>query len=169
MGKRDRFKHPVAQRFFCTKCGLCCGDTNEKRRHILLLKKEADEIAEAVSQPISAFAKRIKGKAPYAYEIRKTNEIGACVFLQNNKCLIYPFRPLVCRFYPFELKNAADQEYEFLCTKECPGINKGKILGTNYYAQLFKIAQARLSPDKARQRKHNDGYSLPKTSAFSKI
>ena len=146
MGKEDRFKYPVAQRFFCTRCGLCCGDTNERKRHILLLKNEADEIGEAVSQPVLAFAKRIRGKAPYVYEIRKTDKIGACVFLQNKKCLIYPFRPLVCRFYPFELKKAADQGHEFLCTKECPGINKGKILEPNYYAQLFEIAQARLSP-----------------------
>lgn len=169
MGKEDRFKYPVAQRFFCTRCGLCCGDTNERKRHILLLKNEADEIAVAVSQPVLAFAKRIRGKAPYVYEIRKTDEIGACVFLQNNKCLIYPFRPLVCRFYPFELKLAANQGHEFLCTKECPGINKGKIRQPNYYAQLFEIAQARLSPDQTDQRKHNCGYRLPKTSAFSKI
>jgi uncharacterized protein len=169
MGKEDRFKHPVAQRFFCTRCGLCCGDTNERKRHILLLKNEADEIGKAVSQPVLAFAKRIRGKAPYVYEIRKIDEIGACVFLQDNKCLIYPFRPLVCRFYPFELKKAADQIHEFLCTKECPGINKGKILERRYYAQLFEIAYARLSPDQTKQRKHNDDYRLPKTSAFSKI
>jgi uncharacterized protein len=169
MGKEDRFKHPVAQRFFCTRCGLCCGDTNERKRHILLLENEADEIAVAVSQPVLEFAKKIRGKAPYVYEIRKTDEIGACVFLQSNKCLIYPIRPLVCRFYPFELKKAADQGHEFLCTKECPGINKGKILKPNHYAQLFKIAQARLNPEQTKQRKHNDGYRLPKTSAFSKI
>ncbi len=153
MGQENNFKYPIALRFHCTRCGLCCGDTDEKERHILLLKKEAEKIATATSQPFSAFAKKINGKVPYTYEMKKTDKTHACVFLENNKCLVYPLRPLVCRFYPFELKNADRFEHEFLCTKECPGVNRGRILGIDYYAQLFKIAQARLSPKRAKQRK----------------
>jgi Fe-S-cluster containining protein len=152
MGKENTFKHPTAQRFLCTKCGLCCGDTNERKRRILLLEKEANEIADAVSKPISVFAKRIKGKAPYVYEMKKTDNMHSCVFLQNNLCLIYQTRPLVCRFYPFELRSENNQEYEFSSTKECPGINKGRVLKTQYYDQLFRIAKARIGVREKRQK-----------------
>ncbi len=153
MSDENIYKHPAAQRFFCNKCGLCCGDTNERKRNILLLEQEAEEIASAISKPISTFAKSAKGTAPYIYEIKKTNKNGVCLFLQNNKCLIYSFRPLICRFYPFELKGRNDQEYEFFSTKECPGTSKGKILRNEFYSRLFRIAQARLKPDQSRTRR----------------
>ncbi len=153
MSDENIYKHPVAQRFFCTKCGLCCRDTSERKRNILLLEKETAEIALAISKPISTFAKSKRGAAPYIYEMKKTDKNGACVFLQNCKCLIYPFRPLVCRFYPFELKRMNNLEYEFFGTKECPGTSKGKVLKKEYYAELFRIAQARLGSDQSKKRR----------------
>ena len=147
MGQKESFKHPTTLRFHCIKCGLCCGDTKERSRHVLLLMKEAEKIATNTSQPISVFTTRIDGKKPYTYEMKKTEESGACIFLANNRCTIYSLRPLICRFYPFELRNRDAQEYEFLCTKECPGINKGKILGAQYFAKLFRLAQTRLKRD----------------------
>jgi Fe-S-cluster containining protein len=137
------FEYAVAVRFRCTKCGICCGNTREKIRHILLLGTEAEQIAAATSQPISEFALEVEGKAPYSHEMRKTAQDGKCVFLEKNHCTIYSLRPLICRFYPFELKIAANQKHEFLYTNECPGIGKGKILGKNYFGKLFQLARAR--------------------------
>src|SRR3990170_3732703 len=98
------FKYPKTVRFQCIKCGICCGDTKEKIRHVLLLEKDADQIAALTSNSTSAFTVKIKNKAPYKYEVKKTLETGNCVFLENNQCTIYLKRPLICRFYPFELK-----------------------------------------------------------------
>jgi hypothetical protein len=137
------FEYPVAVRFQCTKCGACCGNAQERIRHILLLGTEAEQIAAATSQPISAFAVKVEGKAPYSYEVKKTAEDGKCVFLENNHCNIYALRPLICRFYPFELKIAANQKHEFLYTEECPGIGKGKILDKNYFKKLFQLARTK--------------------------
>jgi len=124
------------------KCGMCCGDTKEKTRHILLLRTEAEQIAKATSQPISEFTVKIKDKTPYSYEMKKTKD-GKCVFLENNCCTIYSARPLICRFYPFELKIADSGKYTFLYTLECSGINKGPMLGKNYFRKLFRLARAR--------------------------
>jgi Fe-S-cluster containining protein len=136
------FNYPAAMRFQCIKCGICCGDTQEKTRHILLLKTEAEQIATTTSQPTSAFTVKIKDKAPYSYEMKKTEE-GKCVFLENNCCTIYTARPLICRFYPFELKIAHDGKHTFLYTTECPGINKGPMLSKNYFRKLLRLAHAR--------------------------
>ncbi len=136
------FNYPIAIRFRCVKCGTCCGDTKEKTRHILLLRAEAEQIATATLQSTSEFTVEIRDKAPYSYEMKKTED-GKCVFLENNCCTIYTVRPLICRFYPFELKMAQDQKYTFLYTPECSGINKGPMLDENYFRKLFRLARAK--------------------------
>jgi Fe-S-cluster containining protein len=137
------FDYPTALRFQCTKCGICCGDTNEKIRHILLLSTEVEQITAATSQPISDFAVKIEAKTPYSHEMKKTAENGKCVFLEENRCTIYSLRPLICRFYPFELKIAANRKHKFLHTDECPGIGKGKTLSKNYFEALFQLARTK--------------------------
>jgi Fe-S-cluster containining protein len=140
--QKMNFDYPPTVRFQCIKCGICCGDTKEKTRHILLLKTEAEQIATATLQPTSEFTVKIKDKAPYNYEMKKT-ENGKCIFLKNNYCTIYPVRPLICRFYPFELKIAHGRKHTFLYTLECSGINKGPILSKNYFRKLFQLAHAK--------------------------
>ena len=141
------FNYPVAVRFQCTKCGICCGDTKEKTRHILLLKTEAEQIAAATSQPTSKFTAKIKDKAPYSYEMKKTED-GKCIFLKNNRCTIYSARPLICKFYPFELKITYSGKHTFLYTPECPGINKGPILSKKHFRKLLRLARAQTADPK---------------------
>jgi Fe-S-cluster containining protein len=143
------FDYPTV-RFKCVKCGICCGDTTEKTRHILLLTEEAEKIAETTKQPVTRFAVKIEDKTPYAFEMKKTIEDGKCVFLAENRCTIYPLRPLICRFYPFELKPDESERYRFFCTDECLGVNKGKQLDEEYFRRLFKLACDQLSDSEKR-------------------
>jgi Fe-S-cluster containining protein len=136
------FIYPTAVRFHCIKCGICCGDTKEKNRHILLLRTEAEQIAKTTLQPISKFAVKIKNRTPYSYEMKK-REDGKCVFLEKELCTIYSLRPLICRFYPFELKVLHNQKYTFLYTEECPGINKGRLLSESYFKRMFQLARSK--------------------------
>jgi Fe-S-cluster containining protein len=129
--------------FECTKCGLCCRDTEKKTRHILLLASEAEEISKKTDQKFGDFCEPIFGKEPYVYEMKKTQ--GKCVFLKDNQCTIYQTRPLICRFYPFELKFSANENrYIFNATLECVGIGKGKTLCKEDFEKLFLLAQQRL-------------------------
>ncbi len=137
------FDYPTTVRFHCTKCGICCGDTKEKTRHILLLRTEVEQIAKITSQPISKFAVKIRNRTPYTYEMKKRAEDGKCVFLENNRCTIYSLRPLICRFYPFELKFSQGGKYKFLFTEECSGINKGRMLSEAYFRKMFRLAHAK--------------------------
>ena len=130
-------------RFRCTKCGICCGDTKEKTRHVLLLPPEAEQVSKITLQPISKFAVKITDKTPYSYEMKKRTEDGKCVFLENNRCTIYSLRPLICRFYPFELKIAQSGKHVFLFTEECPGIKKGRMLTEDYFREMFHLARAK--------------------------
>lgn len=142
------FDYPAGVRFRCIKCGICCGDTEEKVRCILLLKAEAEQIAKVTLKPISDFAFKIDGKAPYIYEMKKTKG-RQCVFLEGTKCTIYSVRPLICRFYPFELKVGEGGRYTFFCTSECLGLSVGSVLGKGYFRKLFRLACLRVGSGKS--------------------
>jgi Fe-S-cluster containining protein len=105
------------------------------------MKKEAKQIARTISRPIEEFTKKIRGHKPYIYEMKKKSD-GKCIFLEKEQCTIYLGRPLICRFYPFELKNSeikskSKPKFLFLYTKECPGINQGKILTKDFFRDLL--------------------------------
>ena len=138
------FTYPNNLLFDCSKCGLCCGDTKQKTRHILLLESEASDISAEINLPIKDFGEQIKDKAPYCFEMKKPKE-GKCFFLKDNQCSIYELRPLICRFYPFELKFDPDKDlYAFDFTFECPAISKGKIMTLKAFEELFALAKERL-------------------------
>ena len=133
------FIYPDSVSFSCTMCGICCGDTNKKKRHILMLSEEVNQISEKIGKNSLNFANGNKNQPPYLYEMKK-NEKGTCIFLRENKCDIYSIRPLICRFYPFELIDLPDRKYEFLFTNECPGISKGEKIGKEHFTKLFLLA-----------------------------
>jgi uncharacterized protein len=138
------FNCPNNVLFECSKCGLCCGDTKEKTRHILLLESEATTISTETCLPKQEFTGPITGKTPYLYEMKKSSA-GKCFFLKDNQCTIYTLRPLICRFYPFELKFEPDKDlHVFDFTFECPGIGKGRLITRKDFEELFLLAQERL-------------------------
>jgi Fe-S-cluster containining protein len=130
--------------FSCSSCGLCCGDTEQKTRHILLLQSEAERLAEHTKKPIDTFAVEIQGSLPYVYEMRKDQK-GKCIFLKDKQCIAYQLRPLICRFYPFELSTGQDGIYIFTETDECPEIcypKDKKLLDSAYFEGLLQLADA---------------------------
>jgi Fe-S-cluster containining protein len=107
------------------------------------LESEAEAISAETCSPIEDFATETGGTAPYIYEMKKTE--GKCFFLKNNQCTIYETRPLICRFFPFELKFDQDKKiHVFKYTLECPTINKGKTLTRKDFEELFALAMQRL-------------------------
>jgi Fe-S-cluster containining protein len=114
------------------------------------LTDEARTISRSLSKPVDTFATKLEGREPYAYEMRKKGNEGKCVHLEASHCGIYELRPLVCRFYPFELLTIQDGEHVFLCTNECPGIGRGKQLDKNHFKTLFQLATDQLKTKKER-------------------
>ena len=90
------------------------------------------------------FSAKIDGKFPYCYEMKKTKE-GKCIFLKENQCSIYSLRPLICIFYPFELKfDDGKASHIFSFTTECPEIGTGRRLDEIAFENLFELAKERL-------------------------
>jgi Fe-S-cluster containining protein len=139
--KKLGFEHPEKVRFKCLKCGICCGDTQERKRHILLLDEEAQDIAKTARKSIDDIASKVEENRAYAYEMKKDKTSGKCIFLNANRCTIYSKRPLICRFYPFGLETNQKQQNVFFFTNECPGIGKGTTMKTNDFRKLLKQAE----------------------------
>ena len=138
--------------FECDRCALCCGDVGEKPRNILLLKTEAQQISEETSKKIIEFADRTRDCRPYAYRMRKTAE-GKCVFLRDSVCAVYAVRPMICRFYPFELRNGGNDVYVFLATDECPRVGEGPSLTKQHFEELFRYFVALMEKNKAQSQR----------------
>ncbi len=137
------FTYPNNLTFSCNRCGICCGDTKQKTRHILLLESEAKRIAAKTSHRITDFSTEIQDRTPYKFEMKKTD--GKCVFLKENQCCIYIDRPLICMFYPFELKfDEEKQMHVFDFTSECPAIGQGNNICEKDFEKLFELAMERL-------------------------
>lgn len=102
-----------------------------------MLKTEAEKIAEKAQLCLESFAEEVEGFEPYAYKMLKTAD-GKCIFLNKHQCTIYAYRPLICRFYPFALKETSSGAHAFVYTKECPGIGEGKPLKREFFEKLFR-------------------------------
>lgn len=137
------FDYPEKIRFKCLACGICCGDTKERTRHVLLLYEEAKSIAVSLNKTISDIASEVNGKRPYVYEMKKNESNGKCIFLKENRCTIYSKRPLICRFYPFGLEASQNEQKIFFFTTECPGIGKGMAIRKDYFRRLLGEAERR--------------------------
>ncbi len=132
-----RFTYPRKVQYRCIKCTLCCGDTKDHVRSILLLKTEARKIAKYNSKKLDDFSEKVENWNPYTYKMKKTKD-AKCVFLKDKVCSIYQIRPMICRFYPFQL-NMRNNRYTFTYTNECKGIGKGFNIKKNYFERLFTI------------------------------
>jgi Fe-S-cluster containining protein len=131
-----RFNYPKHVGFICNNCGRCCGDTKDKVRHILLLKTDVDRITNKTLLEAPEFIEEVFGFEPYIFQIRKS-ENGRCFFLKKNRCTIYKIRPLICRFYPFQLKNIGKNRFSFSYTNKCTGIEEGSQKARVYFKSLF--------------------------------
>jgi Fe-S-cluster containining protein len=142
-----KFDYPKNVRFKCERCALCCSDTKDRVRSILLLRIEAERISRKTLKSVGDFTEKIERTEPYVCRMKKTKD-GKCVFLKSNLCSIYQIRPLICMFYPFELKEVGSDEYIFAYTDECPAIGKGPKLKRDYFERLFEKIMETMEEDK---------------------
>jgi Fe-S-cluster containining protein len=97
----------------CKQCGACC-----KWEGII-------RITGAELKILSAFLNILEEKFvaeyvdPFVGTIHnlKLKSNGECIFLNDNKCTVYPARPSQCRAFPFEW-HVKDVE------KLCPGVEE---------------------------------------------
>jgi len=132
---------PTCLSWECQRCSVCCRDTTNRRRRIMLLTIEADEISKRTGIPVEQFVSKTSDET-YPYEMLKNN--GVCLFLAGNTCLVYDHRPLVCLFYPFEMKSEGGSLKILLTGEDCVGTGRGERLQEPFFRRLAATAVERL-------------------------
>ena len=107
--------HEKRLRFKCKQCAVfCC-----KLGGPTLSEKDVKRIEQAgYRAEESADGNRLKNK-----------EDGSCIFLNFNQkkgiyeCLIYDFRPALCRLYPFSLEKKSPNSFLLKLIPCCNGLN----------------------------------------------
>ena len=108
--------------FTCTGCGKCCcggGDvyfSDEELEGVFQFL----EIPEEEKRKFRMKFIRLKENGLH---VHRSDE--DCFFLKENRCTIYPVRPLQCRTFPFWSSNFTSRDSVRRLKKECPGSLKG--------------------------------------------
>lgn len=107
--------------FECTGCGNCCSGSPG---YVWVNEQEVEAIAEYLKIPIDKFRKtylRQKEGRFALVELKYKNY--DCIFLKDNKCSIYPVRPVQCRTYPWWIANLSSKEAWENAAKTCEGMH----------------------------------------------
>ncbi|RMI13251.1 MAG: YkgJ family cysteine cluster protein [Calditrichaeota bacterium] len=131
--KKTRF-YSQGLRFQCVECGQCC---SQPGGYVRITEAEAANIADYLNLSEAEFLDR------FAHVIEESDHLlyldslanGDCIFLKENRCTIYPVRPLQCRTYPFWPENVKSPYRWSLTARACPGINQGRL----YSAQEIEM------------------------------
>jgi Fe-S-cluster containining protein len=73
-------------------------------------------------------------------ELKKAGE-GACVFLEEGLCRVYPARPALCRLGPFTAGYMRSRKYFSLFRSICRGIGKGRFHPAGQIKGLLRQGQ----------------------------
>lgn len=110
--------------FQCTECGRCCTGSPGA---VWVDKKEIEDIAKFLSITVEELEKtytRMLGNRKALKEKPPKNGDFDCVFLENNRCSIYPVRPKQCKTFPWWKENLTSEEAWNEAASYCEGINK---------------------------------------------
>jgi len=110
--------------FECTQCGMCCLFSEGV---VYIDEEEEQALAQFLNLSRSEFHQQyVETEASTGLSILTSTATGACIFFKDNRCEVYPARPLQCRTYPFWPENLRSL-YQWKRTRqECPGIGNGK-------------------------------------------
>jgi Fe-S-cluster containining protein len=111
-----------------------------------MLEMEVEQISEITNLKPEEFSAPESNGEPYRYTMRKQG--GKCIFLKGADCSIYPHRPLLCRFYPFWLKQHGTDSFEFKVSNECPGVGLGKVIEEENFMAMLTEALDRIENHK---------------------
>ncbi|RMF60300.1 MAG: YkgJ family cysteine cluster protein [Calditrichaeota bacterium] len=133
--KEKFYQHGL--QFECTGCGNCCSN-NEG--YVEISEEEAVAIANFLKISEAEFLKEyVTGSKDHRWEL-SSQPNGDCIFLQDNRCQVYPVRPLQCRTFPFWKENLKSAYRWKLLAGECPGINQGKWHSREEIEAMLKLS-----------------------------
>lgn len=131
-------------RFECTCCGNCCSGPEG---YVLFTPAEAEAMARRLGVSIEDFYREFTRETSEGLSLtEKPSHVGAdCVFLDRDSvpgkavCGVYEDRPTQCRTWPFWNSVARTPQSWRAASRDCPGINRGRL----YSPAEIRVSAAR--------------------------
>ena len=122
--KQDRFSqmtkwYEKGLNFKCQSCGYCCSISG----FVWLSKKDILRICDFLKLEEKDFLRKYTRQCMGRLSLKEYVDSGACIFLKDNKCLIYPARPIQCSTYPFWPHILSSKKNFFAQKRTCKGID----------------------------------------------
>ena len=103
-------------------CGACCTN-HDDYAYVYLEGDDLSRLADFLGIGQEEILKRYATEQDGLTMLRMDEP--TCLFLDGNRCTVYPARPTQCRTFPFWHENLRNKSaWERLCGF-CPGINRG--------------------------------------------
>ncbi|MCR9144482.1 MAG: YkgJ family cysteine cluster protein [bacterium] len=107
-------------RFKCTACGNCCKGPGSVYFTPADLKAIEKHLKLRTASERQALRERLVQREENGYAVHRTG--GACALLDDdNRCSVYPVRPLQCSTFPFWPSTFASRQDLEDVIVECPG------------------------------------------------
>ncbi len=125
-------------RFKCTECGKCCTGSPG---NVWVSEQEMSSISKLLNISIELFKRKYVRQRNNRFAlIEKKSQNNDCIFLKDNKCLIYQARPKQCRTFPWWRENLNSEDSWKSAAEDCEGINdKAPLVPLNEIEQMLQI------------------------------
>ena len=123
-------------RFECQRCGNCCSGVPG---HVWIREEDIYQIARYLEIDENIFRQRyiINNNGEGLRLAQRQND--DCVFYNRSSgCVIYDYRPLQCRTWPFWKSNVLKPKNWANMSFTCPGMNQGKHLTADQIINLIE-------------------------------
>ncbi len=105
--------------FICRMCGQCC----EGRGGIIVSRLDEERLCLGLHLDREVLQDRYMEFSNGKKRLR-TSPDGHCLFFRKGRgCSIHPFKPSICRAWPYFRGNMVDSVSFFLAKEYCPGIS----------------------------------------------
>jgi Fe-S-cluster containining protein len=120
--------HQKHLRFKCRRCAIfCCrlGGPWLTGKDIERIKQAGYDVKDFLEPTLKSKFKNL----PIMYGSLKNKEDGSCIFLRFDpekdryECLIYDFRPILCRLYPFDFEKISPGSFVLKLIPCCRGLD----------------------------------------------
>jgi Fe-S-cluster containining protein len=118
------FFEQQALRFECTRCGRCCVAGNGY--YVYLGRDEVARIRNYLGLSSGWFRRRYLHRTEAGEMVAAFHGDGRCAFLdEDNRCRVYPVRPVQCRTYPFWPEVVRSRTAWQRESRRCEGMDRG--------------------------------------------
>ena len=135
MASKDKW-YNQGLKFSCKGCGKCCGGAPG---YVWIDNTEITTISKHLKIEEKDFIKKYTRRIVYRISLKEQDNYD-CIFLRDNKCMIYPVRPIQCQSYPWWDCNLKSQQSWDDAARTCKGMRdkKGKLYSKE---EIQKIIQ----------------------------